>query len=151
MLMYFVAPGEDISWIGDVAASSTGGGVGAAPFSPAFLRAFFLRWRQNSISDRRVMRAARPPTTPPAIALTLVLLGLPVLVGFNVPVGMVRVAALMLVNDGLRSKYTAKSLLSHVAGFDAVAPPVGLNIVRIPFKPYIKVGSRLTRLLQQKL
>jgi hypothetical protein len=127
MLIYFVAPGEDISWTGDVAASSTGGGEESAGFSMAFLRAFFLRWRQNSISERIAIRAARPPTTPPAIALTLVLLELPVLVGFDVPVGMVRVAALMLVNDGLRSKYTAKSLLSHVAGFDAVAPPVGLK------------------------
>lgn len=104
MLMYFVAPGEDISWIGDVAASSTGGGEGAAPFSPVFLRAFFLRWRQNNINERRAMRKARPPTTPPAIALTLVLLGLPLFVGFDVAVEMVRVAALMLVNDGVRSK-----------------------------------------------
>jgi hypothetical protein len=127
MFIYFVEPGEGISWTGDVAASSTGGGEVFEGFSAAFLRAFFLRWRQNSISERIAIRAARPPTTPPAIALTLVLLELPVLVGFDVPVGMVRVAALMLVKDGLRSKYTAKSLLSHVAGFDAVAPPVGLK------------------------
>jgi hypothetical protein len=127
MFIYFVEPGEGISWTGDVAASSTGGGEVLADFSTAFLRAFFLRWRQNSISESIAIRAARPPTTPPAIALTLVLLELPVLVGFDVPVGMVRVAALMLVKDGLRSKYTAKSLLSHVAGFDAVAPPVGLK------------------------
>lgn len=85
------------------------------------------------------MRTARPPTTPPAIALTLVLLGLPLVVGFDVLVEMVRVAALMLVNDGVRSKYTAKSLLSHVAGFNAVAPPVGLNTVRMLLEPYTKL------------
>ena len=85
-----------ISCGGVVTSSSTGGGGSAGCSSFSFL-AFFLRCRQNSIRQSMAMSAARPPTTPPAIAPTLLLFEPP---GDKVPVleGKVRVA--VLVTDG---------------------------------------------------
>lgn len=69
----------------------------------------------------------RPPTTPPAIAPTLLLLELPgVSVGAAVAFEMLRVAD-RAVKDGTRVKYTERSGLSHVDGAVTVAPPVGLD------------------------
>lgn len=70
--------------------------------SPLFFAAFFRRCKQNRTSERRAIRPTRPPTTPPAMAPTFVLL-VPVLDGFAVPVGIVRVSALA-ENDGTRVK-----------------------------------------------
>ena len=106
MSMYFVAPGEFISWIGAVAANSTGSGSGGEDvfsFVVPRLIAFLRRCRQKRISERMAMRAARPPTTPPAIAPTLVLLRFAVPVEVAVLEGMIRVAA-RVENVGTRVK-----------------------------------------------
>lgn len=104
--MYFAAPGEGSSTGGFVKASSTGGGevgsecVGFSGLS--LLLSFFLRrWRQKRMSERIAIRAARPPTTPPAIAPTLVLLEPGD--GVMLPVWMVRVAV-RAEKDGISLK-----------------------------------------------
>lgn len=56
--------------------SSTGGGSSAGCSSFSFL-AFFLRCRQHNTRQSIAISAARPPTTPPAIAPALPLLELP--------------------------------------------------------------------------
>lgn len=73
-----------------------------------------------------VMSPARPPTTPPAIAPTLLLFEPP----DEVPVleGRMRVAV-RVTDEAPRVKYTAKSGLSQEVGAVLVAPPVGLEVV----------------------
>jgi hypothetical protein len=102
-LMYLPVPGDGISWMGDVAANSAGGGVGVLLFSSLVFNDFFRRWRQKRMSERITISTTRPPTTPPAIAPTFVFFESPVLEGFAVPVGSVRVAA-RAPNVGTRSK-----------------------------------------------
>lgn len=68
--------------------SSTGGAGGLSAGSSSFsLFAFFFRCRQNKIRHSMTMSTARPPTTPPAMAPTLLLFdpddGLAVLDGMD--------------------------------------------------------------------
>jgi len=128
-LIYFTVPGDDISAAGVVAASSAGGGEGVLflPEGLAF-KAFLRRCKQKRMSPRIIMRAARPPTTPPAMAPTFVLPDL-LSEGVPVPVGITRVAERAL-KEAWRVKKTPSWALFQAEGLVIEAPPVGLKDVR---------------------